>query len=144
MAPGPFSGLLAPFIGARKSKKYEKLQTDDPEKKRQEATQEEINRLHNKIVSFFKKIESITISSVTLKKSLKLYVNVIWILAALDLFFFLFCCLEGYKCTLKYLLPMMATGSDYQKTIQRLGLLPKNSTFSYKYFIKICLGFTEY
>ena len=51
MAPGPFSGLLAPFIGARKSKKYEKLQTEDPEKKRQEATQEEINRLHNKIVS---------------------------------------------------------------------------------------------
>ena len=51
MAPGPFSGLLAPFIGARKSKKYEKLQTDDPEKKRQEATQEEINRLHTKIVS---------------------------------------------------------------------------------------------
>ena len=52
MAPGPFSGLLAPFIGARKSKKYEKLQTEDPEKKRQEATQDEINRLHNKIVSF--------------------------------------------------------------------------------------------
>ena len=52
MAPGPFSGLLAPFIGARKSKKYEKLQTDDPEKKRQEATQDEINRLHTKIVSF--------------------------------------------------------------------------------------------
>ena len=51
MAPGPFSGLLAPFIGSRKSKKYEKLQTDDPEKKRQEATQEEINRLHTKIVS---------------------------------------------------------------------------------------------
>lgn len=51
MAPGPFSGLLAPFIGARKSKKYEKLQTEDPEKKRQEATQEEINRLHSKIVS---------------------------------------------------------------------------------------------
>ena len=50
MAPGPFSGLLAPFIGARKSKKYEKLQTEDPEKKRQEATQEEIHRLHNKIV----------------------------------------------------------------------------------------------
>ena len=50
MPPGPFS-LLAPFIGARKSKKYEKLQTEDPEKKRQEATQEEINRLHSKIVS---------------------------------------------------------------------------------------------
>lgn len=53
MAPGPFSGLLAPFIGARKSKKYEKLQTEDPEKKRQEATAEEINRLNCKIVSFF-------------------------------------------------------------------------------------------
>lgn len=52
MAPGPFSGLLAPFMGAaRKSKKYEKLQTEDPEKKRQEATQEEINRLNCKIVS---------------------------------------------------------------------------------------------
>ncbi len=50
MAPGPFS-ILAPFIGVRKSKKYEKLQTDDPEKKKQEATQEEINRLHTKIVS---------------------------------------------------------------------------------------------
>lgn len=50
MPPGPFSGLLAPFIGVgRKSKKYEKLQTEDPEKKRQEATQEEINRLHSKI-----------------------------------------------------------------------------------------------
>ena len=53
MAPGPFSGLLAPFIGARKSKKYEKLQTEDPEKKRQEATQDEINRLHSKIVSLY-------------------------------------------------------------------------------------------
>ncbi len=51
MAPGPFS-ILAPFIGVRKSKKYEKLQTEDPEKKKQEATQEEINRLHTKIVSF--------------------------------------------------------------------------------------------
>ncbi len=50
MAPGPFS-ILAPFIGVRKSKKYEKLQTEDPEKKKQEATQEEINRLHTKIVS---------------------------------------------------------------------------------------------
>ena len=47
MAPGPFSGLLAPFIGARKSKKYDKLQTEDPEKKRQEATQDEINRLRS-------------------------------------------------------------------------------------------------
>ena len=55
MPPGPFSGLLAPFIGVgRKAKKYEKLQTEDPEKKRQEATQEEINRLHSKIVSRFR------------------------------------------------------------------------------------------
>jgi hypothetical protein len=33
MAPGALS-ILAPFLG-RKSKKYEKLQTEDPEKKRQ-------------------------------------------------------------------------------------------------------------
>ncbi len=51
MAPGTLSGILAPFLG-RKSKKYEKLETEDPEKKkRQEATQEEINRLNCKIVS---------------------------------------------------------------------------------------------
>ena len=50
MAPGAFSILAAPFLG-RKSKKYEKLETEDPEKKRQEATQEEINRLNCKIVS---------------------------------------------------------------------------------------------
>ena len=49
MAPGAFS-ILAPFLG-RKSKKYEKLETDDPERRRQEATQEEINRLNCKIVS---------------------------------------------------------------------------------------------
>eukprot|EP00095_Tigriopus_kingsejongensis_P009310 maker-scaffold320_size207635-snap-gene-0.11 protein:Tk09310 transcript:maker-scaffold320_size207635-snap-gene-0.11-mRNA-1 annotation:"PREDICTED: hypothetical protein LOC100642385 isoform 1" len=47
MAPGAFS-ILAPFLG-RKSKKYEKLETDDPEKRRQEATQEEIKRLNSKI-----------------------------------------------------------------------------------------------
>jgi hypothetical protein len=51
MAPGALS-ILAPFLG-RKSKKYEKLQTEDPEKKRQEATEEEINRLNTKIVRFF-------------------------------------------------------------------------------------------
>ena len=50
MAPGALS-ILAPFLG-RKSKKYEKLQTEDPEKKRQEATEEEINRLNTKIVRF--------------------------------------------------------------------------------------------
>ena len=51
MAPGGFS-ILAPFLGRSKSsKKYEKLETEDPEKKRQEATQEEIQRLNYKIVS---------------------------------------------------------------------------------------------
>jgi hypothetical protein len=49
MAPGGFS-ILAPFLG-RKTKKYEKLETDDPEKRKQEATQEEIQRLNCKIVS---------------------------------------------------------------------------------------------
>ncbi len=51
MAPGALA-ILAPFLG-RKSKKYEKLQTEDPEKKRQEATEEEINRLNAKIVRFY-------------------------------------------------------------------------------------------
>lgn len=50
MAPGALS-ILAPFLG-RKSKKYEKLETEDPEKRRQEATEEEINRLNAKIVSY--------------------------------------------------------------------------------------------
>ena len=51
MAPGAFS-ILAPLLG-RKSKKYEKLETEEQpaDKKRQEATQEEINRLNCKIVS---------------------------------------------------------------------------------------------
>lgn len=43
----PFS-ILAPFLG-RKSKKYEKLETEDPEKKKQEATQEELVRINHKI-----------------------------------------------------------------------------------------------
>ena len=51
MAPGALS-ILAPFLGRKSNKKYEKLQADDPEKRRQEATQEEINRLNTKIVSF--------------------------------------------------------------------------------------------
>ena len=50
MAPGGAFSILAPFLG-RKSKKYEKLETEDPERKRQEATQDEINRLNCKIVS---------------------------------------------------------------------------------------------
>ena len=53
MAPGALA-ILAPFLG-RKSKKYEKLQTEDPEKKRQEATEEEINRLNTKIVRLLSK-----------------------------------------------------------------------------------------
>ena len=50
MAPGALS-ILAPFLGRKSNKKYEKLQADDPEKRRQEATQDEINRLNTKIVS---------------------------------------------------------------------------------------------
>ncbi len=50
MAPGALS-ILAPFLGRGKAKRYEKLETEDPERRRQEATQEEINRLNCKIVS---------------------------------------------------------------------------------------------
>jgi hypothetical protein len=49
MAPGAFS-ILAPFL-RRKVKKYERLETEDPEKKRQEATLEELTRINMKIVS---------------------------------------------------------------------------------------------
>ena len=54
------SAILGTLLGGKKSssngngggKKYEKLETDDPaEKKRQEATHEEIQRLNFKIVS---------------------------------------------------------------------------------------------
>ena len=51
MAPGAFS-ILAPFL-RRKVKKYERLETEDPEKKRQEATLEELTRINMKIVSIF-------------------------------------------------------------------------------------------
>ena len=37
--------------GGGSGRKYEKLETDDPERKRQEATHDEIQRLHFKIVS---------------------------------------------------------------------------------------------
>ena len=49
MAPGAFS-ILAPFL-RRKAKKYERLETEDPEKKRQDATLEELTRINIKIVS---------------------------------------------------------------------------------------------
>ena len=51
MAPGAFSlTLLVPFL-RRRSKKYEKLETEDPEKKKQEATLDELVRINHKIVS---------------------------------------------------------------------------------------------
>lgn len=43
----PFS-ILAPFL-RRKVKKYERLETEDPEKRRQEATMEELTRINMKI-----------------------------------------------------------------------------------------------
>ncbi|XP_040578272.1 uncharacterized protein [Lepeophtheirus salmonis] len=47
MAPGAF-GILGPLL--RRKKKYEKLETEDPEKKKnQEASHDEIERLNNKI-----------------------------------------------------------------------------------------------
>ena len=50
MAPGAFSlTLLVPFL-RRRSKKYEKLETEDPEKKKQEATMDELVRINHKIV----------------------------------------------------------------------------------------------
>jgi hypothetical protein len=45
----PFS-ILVPFL-RRKAKKYERLETEDPERKRQEATLEELTRINMKIVS---------------------------------------------------------------------------------------------
>ena len=50
MAPGALS-ILAPFL-RRKVKKYERLETEDPERRNQDATMEELHRINNKIVSF--------------------------------------------------------------------------------------------
>lgn len=47
MAPGAFS-LFAPFL-RRRTKKYEKLETEDPERRRQEAAVEELVRINHKI-----------------------------------------------------------------------------------------------
>ena len=49
MAPGALS-ILAPFL-RRKVKKYERLETEDPERRTQDATMEELSRINNKIVS---------------------------------------------------------------------------------------------
>ena len=52
MSPGGFSlRLLVPVFLRRRSKKYEKLETEDPEKKKQEATLDELVRINFKIVS---------------------------------------------------------------------------------------------
>ena len=54
MSPGGFSlRLLVPVFLRRRSKKYEKLETEDPEKKKQEATLDELVRINFKIVSQF-------------------------------------------------------------------------------------------
>ena len=54
MSPGGFSlRLLVPVFLRRRSKKYEKLETEDPEKRKQEATLDELVRINFKIVSVF-------------------------------------------------------------------------------------------
>ena len=50
MSPSTFSlSLFAPFL--RRSKKYKKLETDEPEKKKQEEAIDELTRINFKIVS---------------------------------------------------------------------------------------------
>ena len=50
MAPSTFSlSLFAPFL--RRSKKYKKLETEEPEKKKQEEAIDELTRINSKIVS---------------------------------------------------------------------------------------------
>ena len=50
MAPSSFSlSLFAPFL--RRSKKYKKLETEEPEKRKQEEAIDELTRINSKIVS---------------------------------------------------------------------------------------------
>ena len=50
MSPSTFSlSLFAPFL--RRSKKYKKLETEEPEKKKQEEANDELTRINFKIVS---------------------------------------------------------------------------------------------
>ena len=50
MAPSTFSlSLFAPFL--RRSKKYKKLETDEPEKRKQDEANDELTRINFKIVS---------------------------------------------------------------------------------------------
>ena len=53
MAPSTFSlSLFAPFL--RRSKKYKKLETDEPEKRKQDEANDELTRINFKIVSGIK------------------------------------------------------------------------------------------
>ena len=50
MSPNHFSlSFFAPFL--RRSKKYKKLETEEPEKKKQEEAIDELSRINSKIVS---------------------------------------------------------------------------------------------
>ena len=50
MSPSNFSlSFFAPFL--RRSKKYKKLETDEPEKKKEEEAIDELSRINYKIVS---------------------------------------------------------------------------------------------
>ena len=50
MAPSTFSlSLFAPFL--RRSKKYKKLETEEPGKRKQEEAIDELTRINSKIVS---------------------------------------------------------------------------------------------
>ena len=52
MSPSHFSlAFFAPFL--RRSKKYKKLETEEPEKKKQEEAIDELSRINSKIVSTF-------------------------------------------------------------------------------------------
>ena len=49
MSPSTFSlSLFAPFL--RRSKKYKKLETDEPEKKKQDEANDELTRINYKML----------------------------------------------------------------------------------------------
>lgn len=51
MAPSSFSlSMFAPFL--RRSKKYKKLETEEPDKKSKDEANDELTRINFKIVSF--------------------------------------------------------------------------------------------
>ena len=52
MSPSHFSlAFFAPFL--RRSKKYKKLETEEPEKRKQEEAIDELTRINSKIVSIY-------------------------------------------------------------------------------------------